>query len=227
MSISIFIRKKAKILTAYDLFKNALAASPALRTTNSNLLDLGCGDGATFQSFGIDSSTYNIDLVDPCSIYHSSPFNSPIIKLDALSYLSTVDDDYYDLILIQDVLEHLSHSECLEVLSACNQKLKSGGVVFARVPNGNSPFAMRNQNNDYTHKLFLGNLSARRCFEYSSFTNIAISPCYEVLPGLSGFVHTVIVRLIFQPMISFLLKPYIGWSAEFFWTPNLCIIAKK
>ena len=226
MSFSIFLRHKLQLLTTYDLFKKAFFASSLPLKTNLNLLDLGCGDGSAFESFGLKGDSYNIHLVDPYSIYHYSPSSLPIIKSDAISYMSTVEDNYYDFILIQDVLEHLTHNDCIDVLSACNQKLRSGGVIFARVPNGNSPFALRNQNNDYTHKAFLGFLSLKRYFEYTSFTHVETYPCYEVLPGLSGFIHTLVVKLIFQPIISFVLKPYIGWSGEFFWTPNLCI-AKK
>ena len=228
MKLSIFLRQRFQLLTAYDLFKKAFFSSPTPPLkTNLNLLDLGCGDGSTYQSFGLDESSYNIHLVDPYSTHLYSPSRSPIIKLDALAYLLSIQNDYYDFILIQDVLEHLTYSDCVDVLNACNQKLRAGGVIFARVPNGNSPFALRNQNNDHTHKTFFGFLSLKRCFEYTSFTHVETYPCYEVLPGLLGFFHTLIVKLIFQPIISFVLKPYIGWSGEFFWTPNLCIIAKK
>ena len=227
MSLSIFLRQKLQLFTAYDLFKKSFSSFLLSPKSNLNLLDLGCGDGTAFEAFGLEKGSYNIHLVDPYSTHHYSPSRLPIIKLDALSYMLTVENNYYDFILIQDVLEHLTHNDCIDVLRACNQKLRSGGVIFARVPNGNSPFALRNQNNDYTHKTFLGFLSLKRCFEYSSFTHVEIYPCYEVLPGLFGFIHTLIVKSFFQPIISFVLKPYIGWSGEFFWTPNLCIIAKK
>ena len=66
------------------------------------------------------------------------------------------------LIVAFDVFEHLALRELEAVLLRCRDWLAPGGILVARVPSGDSPFARATQYGDLTHRLVLGSLAVRQ-----------------------------------------------------------------
>ncbi len=60
-------------------------------------------------------------------------------------------DAHYDLIVLLDVLEHHDEREIVELMSIAAARLRPGGRLLARFPNGSSPFARAAQHGDATH----------------------------------------------------------------------------
>jgi len=58
---------------------------------------------------------------------------------------------FFDVIVVFDVLEHLTLEEILIFLDRAKQLLVTGGVIIARVPNCASPYGLAYQNGDFTH----------------------------------------------------------------------------
>ena len=64
--------------------------------------------------------------------------------------------DAFDLIVIFDVLEHLSVDEIVDLLESVNKRLKRNGRLIARFPSGDSPFSGAIQRGDLTHQTAIG-----------------------------------------------------------------------
>ena len=70
--------------------------------------------------------------------------------------LNECHENFYDLIVAFDVMEHLEQDDILPFLGSIKKILKSGGFFISRFPNGDSPFGLVNQNGDVTHLTTLG-----------------------------------------------------------------------
>ncbi len=65
-------------------------------------------------------------------------------------------DMRFDLILLIDVVEHIQQHAIPGFLTSMKVRLKPGGRIIARFPNGDSPFGLKNQNGDVTHVTTIG-----------------------------------------------------------------------
>jgi hypothetical protein len=71
--------------------------------------------------------------------------------------LSTLTGDRKQkLVVALDVFEHLSYDEISALLRAASQCVDADGVIIARFPSGDSPFARSTQYGDLTHRSVIG-----------------------------------------------------------------------
>ena len=61
------------------------------------------------------------------------------------------ESEKFDLVVAFDVLEHIPSSDTLDFLGFILHTMNPGGLLFVRVPNGQSPFGLINQYGDITH----------------------------------------------------------------------------
>lgn len=85
------------------------------------------------------------------------------------SALVSLPEESFDAIVMFDVLEHIAHDEVGDLLAGLNAKLKPGGTLIARFPNGDSPLSLANQNGDPTHVNYIGSEKARFYFKEAGF----------------------------------------------------------
>ena len=114
---------------------------------SSKILEIGFGNGsfigyAVSQNFITEGVELNESLVELAIKNNFSVYKS----IDDISK-----NNKYDLIVLFDVLEHIS-SDNIEVLfQQLNQRLEKNGSIFLRFPNGSSPLGLANQHGDVTH----------------------------------------------------------------------------
>lgn len=105
---------------------------PIFRNKEFRLLDVGCGNHSPsvtkkwfskVKYFGLDKEAYNIDKKDLALM--DKFFN---IDLLDLSLLDKVPDDFFDVIVISHVIEHIHNG--LNVIEAMTQKLKANGYIL-------------------------------------------------------------------------------------------------
>lgn len=105
--------------------------------------------------------------------------------------LSTFAPGTFDLVIAIDVLEHIPEAAMLEFLTTVKTLLGSGGHFFARYPNGDSPFGLRNQNGDMSHLTAIGINKARYLAQAVGMEIVALGG--EARPivwtGLRDFAH--------------------------------------
>jgi 2-polyprenyl-3-methyl-5-hydroxy-6-metoxy-1,4-benzoquinol methylase len=163
---------------------------------DSNILDIGCGHG-TFLYFlsqagyrnigGIDVSPEQIELAHKLGIHEARLGN-------LADLLGEAGDGSVDVVLVMDVLEHLTREELLHTLDDVRRVLKPNGICIAHVPNAEGLYGMRIRYGDMTHEQAFTPTSARQVFRTVGFSKVN---CYEDKPVVHG-VKSFARRLIWD-----------------------------
>lgn len=101
---------------------------------NLNILDLGSGEGGTSKLFSQNNFVISYDLNYQRLLRQSSDSN--IQKVQADARVIPFKENSFDLIILQDVIEHISDYEIL--LEELKRILKKNGVIYLSTPNKNS-----------------------------------------------------------------------------------------
>ena len=114
---------------------------------SSKILEIGFGNGsflgyAKNQNFYCEGVELNESLVDLAVNKNFSVYKS----LDDIK-----SDKKYDLIILFDVVEHISETNIESFFKELSSYLKETGSIFLRFPNGSSPLGLANQHGDVTH----------------------------------------------------------------------------
>jgi len=201
-----------------------------LRKTNvghiRNVLEIGFGDGgflayAKSQEWNITGTESNKRLVE---IARQEGFNA--IHSDEFDEL---EDQYFDLVVAFDVLEHVKQEDLGRLLSSIHKKLTIGGALIARFPNGDSPFGLAHQHGDITHVTAIGSgkmvYFAKTCGFEIEFIGGEAEPILgdSVLHFLRMIIFIpvkacleVVTRLLFFPSVK-----------TAFYSSNMVVVLKK
>jgi SAM-dependent methyltransferase len=133
---------------AHEQFEQELArfSLPA----DASILEVGFGAGwfldwAKDRGFRVVGTEINPALVDSAAERgHTAMLGHP-------RDLTGCADARFDLVVLFDVLEHLTPNEIIEMFEAIAAMLTPEGKVLARFPNGVSPFGRYRQYGDATH----------------------------------------------------------------------------
>lgn len=165
---------------SFDAVSAAYFASEISRSGLSNLngkqvLEIGFGNGA-FAGWAISRGI----------VWSGVEVQSELLDLGRakeLSVFTSFDEAYkyfgtgvMDQVVAFDVLEHLTLNELIELLKAVYCLLKSGGVLLARVPSGDSPFGRAIFHGDITHRIALGSSAIHQLAVQTGFEVIDIGP---------------------------------------------------
>lgn len=142
---------------------------------NPNICDLGCGMGHFLELckingyrniIGVDGSPENIKF---CK---ESGYN--VIQSDIFEFLSN-NCNSFDIIIFNDVIEHLTKNEIVTILAKLYQALKSGGIVLIKTPNMSNPLvASSGRYIDFTHETGFTEYSMRQVLRATGFHKILI-----------------------------------------------------
>lgn len=101
--------------------------------SSGNWLDIGCGTGRILQEAQQWNkwSLFGLEPVAPVATYAKEKLNIPIFNTVLEDYHE--DDNYYDIITMWDVLEHLPTP--INDLEKAHALLKKGGVFIFSIPN--------------------------------------------------------------------------------------------
>ncbi|MFH1326277.1 MAG: methyltransferase domain-containing protein [Candidatus Falkowbacteria bacterium] len=99
-----------------------------------SILDFGCGNGALvhqlrnigYQSYGFDVSFYDVAVAQQPTIATIKPII--VNDIDALR------DKKFDVIVMDNVIEHIMTDELSETLQTCYSLLKKGGLLYIATP---------------------------------------------------------------------------------------------
>ncbi|WP_158271795.1 class I SAM-dependent DNA methyltransferase [Methylosinus sporium] len=162
-------------------FINHLIARHLPADRDIRILDLGCGAGGAI--FWLKKAGYrNVAGVDssPEMVAAAAKGGVHEVKLgDLREELKNTADNSVDLVIVIDVLEHMSRDVLFEACGDIFRVLRPGGHIIAHVPNAEGIFGSRSLYGDLTHELAFTSTSVRQLFLTIGFREIE---CYEDKP---------------------------------------------
>lgn len=136
-------------------FEEELATSGVTLTADSNVLEIGFGNG-NFATLCRDlGSGYTATEIDPELVDRANAAGfTAVLAPDDLA--AAFPDQRFDLIACFDVLEHLTQDQITAMLTQFRALLSDTGKILARFPSGDSPFSVAMYNGDITHRSWIG-----------------------------------------------------------------------
>jgi len=140
---------------------------------DAKILDCGCGFGHQLYAlelmgfrnlFGIEMTLDSYELAKRELKY------SDIKHIDAFEYLPKHIDEF-DVIILNDVLEHIPRDNVLKIMNHLNDSLKPGGILCIRVPNMSSLLSSYSMYMDFTHLVGYTEFSVMQLLEMTGFWN--------------------------------------------------------
>ena len=193
----------------------------------AHIFDAGCGSGAWL--YFLQKAGYeNLMGVDgsPEQVALAHRFGLTFVTCQELcSSLASLEANSLDLLLLMDVLEHLTREELLDVLDDTYRILRPGGKCIAHVPNAAGLFGMEVRYGDLTHELAFTPGSVRQVFTLTGFQQVR---CFEDKPIVHG-LFSALRRLIweFGTLPSRLLRAAETGGTSFVLSQNMLVAAYK
>jgi len=191
------------------------------------ILDLGCGHGAFVYVLrqngytsvrGVDVSQEQVALARDLGI-------DGIVQGDLLDHLHRAESGSVGVVLLWDILEHLTREQSFVVLDEVFRVLSPGGKCVIHVPNAEGIFGMRVRYGDLTHEQSFTPSSASQLLTTVGFGTISFHEDKPIPHGVMSAAR----RLIWELGT---LGPRLLLAAEtcgkrFILTQNMLVVAHK
>ena len=162
-----------KGVIGYDLDYGKLL--PTDRT--AKILDIGCGAGhflyyldkKEYKNYkGIDISSEQVEFV-------KANITEKVEVANAFEYLKDVKDEY-DVIVGNDIIEHIPKRKSIEFIGLIYAALKPNGMCILKTGNMSAPFALSLRYGDITHETGFTDRSLAQLFKVANFQRVEIYP---------------------------------------------------
>lgn len=203
----------------------AQVRSTKLKQIN-NVLEIGFGNGeflsfAKSKGWQITGTELSEQLVQ---IAQKQGYNAiPANELENLSASS------FDLIVAFDVFEHIPPAQIESFINTLKSKLRPGGCLLARFPNGDSPLGLPFQNGDMTHTHAIGSNIVRYLAGQTQMQIVRVGG--EIIPTFSSCLSLTLYALISNPLrwlhglyLKFVYFPNKSFALN---APNMVAILKR
>ncbi len=164
------------------------------------VLDIGCGQGhflyflsqKGYQCFeGIDTSHEQVHF---CRKHVSEN----VFCFDVADFLTEERRQAsYDLVVMNEVLEHLSKETIIPTLKLVYRSLREGGRLIVKVPNMENPFNLHARYHDFTHEVGFTPNSLMMVLRASRFEEVKIYSADHFSPrhkGIKGKIRSLMGR---------------------------------
>lgn len=193
---------------------------------DAKILDIGCGMGhflyylktRGYKNFsGIDLGETQVDF---CKKY----FTKDVELANASEYLKYHENEY-DVIVMNDVIEHIVKDDVMDLLKLVKKSLKKDGIFLIKTINMSNPFGLNSRYRDFTHEIGYTELSMFQILDAVGFKQISLfQEMYAsegIMRPLANFIRRILYRLL--KSLYYLDR---GESPTIL-TPNLIVFAKK
>ncbi len=160
---------------------------------NIPILDIGCGMGYFLwflQNNGF-TNTAGVDL-SPEQVRVAESFGVKGVHLCHWKEYLAEHPSKFGFIMLDNVIEHLTKDEIIELLLAIFSSLQPGGKVYISTPNSGSPFGLPLSFVDFTHEVFFTAASLSQVLTACRFSS---------------------VRVVGEPLVAFDLRSFVRKSA--------------
>lgn len=210
--------------------KNFISILPPNR--DARIIDLACGCGFFLyflqklgysRSEGIDLSDEQLRIAEEAGVRNAK-------KGDIFEYLDKF-EKHFDMVVANDVIEHLTKSEVLLLLDRIHRSLTADGIVLISTVNAHSLFGMGMVFNDFTHEQAFTPMSLSQVLRVCSFKVIS-------LEGEKGYVYDLRsgLRYVAWWLVEKALQIYTAiergtgrglWLQKRIFEPRMHVVGKK
>ena len=141
----------------------------------ANILDIGCGVGFFLyflQKIGC-TNTVGVDF-SPEQIKTAQRFGVQGVTLSGYKEYLADKPSQFDFMLLDNVIEHQTKDEIVDLLLAIFNSLKPGGRVYISTPNVGSPFGVPLAFVDFTHEVFFTAASLAQVLTACGFVPVRV-----------------------------------------------------
>jgi len=193
---------------------------------NISCLDLGCGAGdliLALQAVGF----HNAIGVDggPEQVVVAKTRGVSAVQAGILEYLQA-SDEFFDLILAFDVIEHLTKDEVLDVLNLIWKRMKPGGRLIVQTPNAMSPWVSSIRYGDLTHELIFSPNCMESILRMSGFKSIKVKEVGPYIDNFTSMVRWVLWKFIWTGCLAWSCVEC-GGALGGVYTRNMLVCAVK
>jgi len=171
------------------------------RHKDSKILDIGCGMGHFIyflKKMGY-TNYLGIDISPEQVAFVKKFITDKVLLIDASTFLNNLENEY-DVIVMNDVLEHIPKSDIINFLSLVRKALKDDGIVFIKTVNAANPFNFRGRYIDFTHEIAFTEHSLVQVLKIAGFRVIALFGDECPRPGLKGTLDRFAKKIFFLIM---------------------------
>jgi 2-polyprenyl-3-methyl-5-hydroxy-6-metoxy-1,4-benzoquinol methylase len=192
----------------------------------AKILDAGCGHGVLLwwlqnekyeAAEGVDISSEQVELGMSLGIKN--------IHLGSLQQFLENKENYYHVIFMRDVLEHIPKTEVHSVLEICKRSLVQGGRLVIQVPNADSPFAGRIRYGDFTHEAAYNRSSLTQIFGAIGFGVVDFKPATIVKFGFGSILKWFSWKIV-SGLYQWALRAELG-PGNYIVSQNIIAVAEK
>ena len=183
--------------------QNILPLLPPDRQTK--IVELGCGTGRYVHvlhtlgyknTFGCDSDADSVRFG-----MESLGLSNSVVCKDLMAYVADSSPDFSDVVLLIDVIEHLSQETAMDLLRSLKSKLvNSGGVIIIQTPNAFSVFQPTYWG-DCTHKHLYSRHSLQQLVVLCGFDQAEFKEIPIRIHGPVSLIRFLIWKLILHPAV--------------------------
>jgi SAM-dependent methyltransferase len=153
--------------------RNYLSVMPQNR--DAVILDLGCGRGLFINACRM-AGYQNVIGVDisPSNIEYCKKQGYECVEQDAQKYLAE-HRDVFDVVIWNDMIEHLHKDEIINILISLKSSLRDGGKVIIKTLNAANPYTgVIGRYMDFTHEISFVDFSMRELLNACGYRNVEV-----------------------------------------------------
>lgn len=184
-------------VAAEDLFTKTYLLPYLAGLKAEPVLEIGAGTGSTLRALhragyarvsGTDASVSQVE--------RARSLGSEIELGDGLAVLAARQSASLGAVIVLDVLEHLTLQDLLGMMDLARDRLRPGGLLIARVPNGEGLFGGAILHGDVTHARAFTRRSLMQVFALRGLETVAVMPVRPIMHGLFSTMRAALWSLV-------------------------------